>query len=44
MAIKKYVGDRFVGLSTDTKPTTATDGSIYFETNTKSIYILIGGS
>lgn len=39
MTIKRYVGDKFVGLSSDTKPTAVPDGAIFYETDTLSSYI-----
>lgn len=31
MAIKRYVGDKFVGLSSDTKPSDVLDGAVFYE-------------
>lgn len=39
MAIQKYAGDRVTGLSTDTKPTNIADGAVFFETDTRKIYL-----
>jgi len=39
MAIKRYAGDRFVGLSTDTKPTNVPDGATFWESDTLRLYI-----
>lgn len=38
MAIQFVAGKKILGLSTDTKPTTPQDGSIFEETDTKNIY------
>ena len=42
MAIKRYAGDRFVGLDSDSKPTLP-DGAKFTETNTLKEFILVGG-
>ena len=42
--IQKYVGDRIVGLSTDAKPTNISDGAVFFETDTKKIYLKGSGT
>ena len=39
MAIVRFAGDRFVGLSTDTKPTSVLEGAIFEETDTLIRYI-----
>jgi hypothetical protein len=44
MAIKRYAGDKLVGLSSDTKPTNVPDGANFYETNTLDQYILTGGT
>jgi hypothetical protein len=44
MAITKYAGDRYVGLSSDTKPTNVLDGAVFFETDTKKIYLKGSGT
>jgi hypothetical protein len=44
MAIKRYAGDKLVGLSSDTKPTNIPDGATFYETNTLNQYILTGGT
>lgn len=44
MAIQKYVSDKIIGLSTDSKPTNISDGAVFFETDTKKIYLKISGS
>ena len=44
MTIKRYAGDKLVGLSSDTKPTNIPDGATFYETNTLSAYILTGGT
>lgn len=43
MTIKRYAGDRFTGLSTDGFPNVA-DGAFFTQTDTKQIYLKIGGS
>jgi hypothetical protein len=43
MAITKYAGDRYVGLSSDTKPTNVLDGAVFFESDTLKIYLLVSG-
>lgn len=40
--IKGYLGDRFVGLSTDTKPTNVEDGAFFTTLDTQVAYILSG--
>ena len=44
MAIKRYAGDRFTGLSTDTKPTGVTNGAQFLETNTNLVFHLVAGT
>jgi len=44
MAIKKYAGDRFTGLSGDTKPLDVGDGALFSETDTGKIYVKVSGS
>jgi hypothetical protein len=39
MAIKRYAGDKLVGLSTDTKPTNIPDGATFYESDTLRIYL-----
>lgn len=39
MAIVRYAGDRYVGLSTDVKPTNVLDGAEFIETDTNNIYL-----
>lgn len=39
MAIKRYAGDRFTGLSTDTKPSNIEDGALFNELNTKRLFL-----
>jgi len=43
MAIQKYAGDRVTGLSSDTKPTNIADGAVFFETDTRKIYLKKAG-
>jgi hypothetical protein len=44
MAIKRYVGDKFVGLSSDTKPLNVPDGATFYETDTLIIYLKVSGA
>ena len=44
MSLKKYAGDKIVGVSSDTKPTNVVDGATFYETDTKKIYIKVSGS
>lgn len=44
MTVQKYAGDRYVGLSTDTKPTNVIDGASFFESDTLKIFLLVSGS
>jgi len=39
MAIKRYAGDKFTGLSSDTKPTNVPDGATFYELDTKKTYV-----
>lgn len=43
MAVKKYAGDKFVGLSTDTKPLNVADGATFFEYDTHKLFNKIAG-
>jgi hypothetical protein len=42
--IQRFAGDKFTGLSTDTKPLNVVDGAIFYETNTFKEYIKVDGS
>jgi hypothetical protein len=44
MAITRYAGDRLVGLSSDSKPTTIPDGATFFETDTLNEFLKVSGS
>jgi hypothetical protein len=44
MTVKRYAGDKMVGLSTDTKPTNVPDGATFYESDTPALYIKVGGS
>jgi len=44
MAIKRYVSDKIVGLSSDSKPINVADGATFYETNTKFIFLKVSGS
>jgi hypothetical protein len=44
MTIKRYAGDKLVGLSSDTKPTNLPDGATFYETDTLNQYIRSAGS
>lgn len=44
MAIRKYIGDRFTGLASDTKPINVTDGATFYETDTKRLFLLVSGT
>jgi hypothetical protein len=44
MAIKRYAGDKFVGLSSDSKPTNVPDGATFYESDTLKIWIKRSGS
>ena len=44
MAIKKYAGDKLVGLSSDTKPSNIPDGATFYESDTYRSFIRTGGS
>jgi hypothetical protein len=41
MTIKRYAGDRFVGLSTDPKPENVPDGAEFFESDTLNFFIKV---
>ncbi len=43
MTIQKYAGDKITGLSTDTKPTNVLDGATFYATDTKEIFVKVGG-
>jgi Collagen triple helix repeat (20 copies) len=43
MAVKRYAGDKLVGLSSDTKPTNIPDGATFYETDTYAIYLKTAG-
>lgn len=43
MAIKRYAGDKLVGLSTDTKPTNIPDGATFYESDTLRIFLKVSG-
>lgn len=42
--MQKYIGDRYVGLSSDTKPLNVLDGALFYETDTKLGYIKVSGA
>jgi len=44
MTIKRYAGDKLVGLSSDTKPTNIPDGATFYESDTLTSFLLEGGS
>lgn len=44
MAIRKYVGDKITGLSSDTKPSNVSDGATFYETDTLKIFIRVSGT
>ena len=53
MTIKRFVGDRYTGLSIDTKPVNVTEGAIFLEVDTGNLYysthegvwtLIVGGS
>lgn len=44
MAIKKYAGDKIVGLSSDAKPNNIPDGATFYETDTLKSYIKTGAN
>lgn len=44
MAIKRFAGDRFSGLSTDTKPTNVLSGALFHETDTQKYFVFDGSS
>ena len=39
MTISRFAGDRFTGLSTDTKPTNILDGALFTELDTGKTFI-----
>ena len=41
MTIKRYAGDKFVGLSTDPKPDDVPDGAVFLESDTLSLYVKV---
>ncbi len=41
--MQKYVGDRYVGLSTDIKPTGVRDGALFYESDTRLEYLKVSG-
>ena len=43
MTIKRYAGDKLVGLSSDTKPTNIPDGATFYESDTLTSFLLEGG-
>lgn len=43
MTIKRYAGDKLVGLSSDTKPTNIPDGATFYETDTLTPFLLVNG-
>lgn len=44
MAIRRYAGDVFVGLSTDIKPTDVADGARFYEKDSPCEYLKVNGS
>ena len=44
MSVTRYAGDRFVGLSTDTKPNNVADGAIFYTTDTLKVYLKVSGA
>jgi hypothetical protein len=44
MAITRYAGDRLVGLSSDLKPTTISNGATFLETDTGQLFCRISGT
>lgn len=44
MAVVRYAGDRYTGLSTDTKPTGILAGAVFLETDTAQSYFYDGSS
>jgi hypothetical protein len=44
MTIKRYAGDKLVGLSSDTKPTNIPDGATFYETDTLTPFLLVSGA
>lgn len=43
MAVQKYAGDKFVGLSSDVKPLNVADGATFFEYDTHKLFNKISG-
>lgn len=43
MAIKRYAGDRFTGLSTDVKPMSVQNGAVFIETDTGKYFLFADG-
>lgn len=44
MTVKRFVGDKITGLSSDSKPTTVNIGATFYETDTKALYIYNGSA
>ena len=44
MTIKRYAGDKLVGLSSDAKPTNIPDGATFYETDTLTSFLLVSGA
>lgn len=44
MAIKRFAGDKFTGLSSDAKPTDVLIGATFYETNTELAFIYTGSA
>lgn len=44
MAIKRFAGDKFTGLSTDSKPTNVLIGATFYETDTQLAFIYTGSA
>jgi hypothetical protein len=44
MAITRYVGNIFIGLSSDTKPSTVPDGARFYESDTLQIYMKVSAA
>ncbi len=42
--MQKYVSDKIVGTSADSKPTNVLDGATFYETDTKRSFLKVGGS
>jgi hypothetical protein len=43
MAIQRYVGDKFTGMSTDAKPSNVIDGATFYETDTLKHFLRVSG-